>query len=136
LLFIGLTFAGFFVFEILKQLRIHPAQYTLVGLAMALFYLLLVSLSEHISFVRSYIAASTACVSLLGYYLSHVLRSKAHGLVFGIMLTALYGALYGILASEDNAMLMGSLLVFGLLALTMIVTRKIDWYQIGNVQGS
>ena len=130
LLFIGLTFAGFFVFEILKQLRIHPAQYTLVGLAMALFYLLLVSLSEHISFVWSYIAASAACVSLLGYYLSFVLKSKAHGLVFASMLTALYGALYGILASEDNALMMGSLLVFGLLALTMIVTRKVDWYEI------
>ena len=131
LLFIGLTFAGFFVFEILKQLRSHPAQYTLVGLAMALFYLLLVSLSEHISFVWSYIAASAVCVSLLGYYLSHVLKSKAHGLVFASMLTALYGALYGILASEDNALMMGSLLVFGLLALTMIVTRKVDWYEIG-----
>ena len=131
LLFIGLTFAGFFVFEILKQLRIHPAQYTLVGLAMALFYLLLVSLSEHISFVWSYIAASAACVSLLGYYLTYVLKSKVHGLVFASMLTALYGALYGILASEDNALMMGSLLVFGLLALTMIVTRKVDWYEIG-----
>ena len=131
LLFIGLTFAGFFVFEILKQLRIHPAHYTLGGLAMALFYLLLVSLSEHISFVWSYIVASLSCVSLLGYYLTYVLKSKTHGLVFASMLTALYGALYGILASEDNALMMGSLLVFGLLALTMIVTRKVDWYEIG-----
>lgn len=136
LLFIGLTFAGFFIFEILKRLRIHPAQYTLVGLAMALFYLLLISLAEHISFVWSYIAASIACVSLLGYYLSHVLQSKANGLIFASMLTALYGALYGILASEDNALLMGSLLVFGLLALTMIVTRKVDWYQIGSATTS
>ncbi|PKO47711.1 MAG: cell envelope integrity protein CreD [Betaproteobacteria bacterium HGW-Betaproteobacteria-22] len=134
LLFIGLTFAGFFIFEILKQLRIHPAQYTLVGLAMALFYLLLISLSEHIGFAWSYVAASTACVALLGYYLSHVLKSKTNGTVFAVMLTALYGALYGILASEDNALLMGSLLVFGLLALTMIVTRKVDWYQIGTAQ--
>lgn len=132
LLFIGLTFAGFFIFEILKHLRIHPAQYTLVGLAMALFYLLLISLSEHISFAASYLIASVACVSLLGYYLTHVLKSKSHGLLFAGLLTALYGALYGILASEDNALLMGSLLVFGLLAVTMIVTRKVDWYQISN----
>jgi inner membrane protein len=130
LLFIGLTFAGFFIFEILKRLRIHPAQYTLVGLAMALFYLLLISLSEHISFAMSYLIASFACVSLLGYYLTYVLQSKSHGLMFVGLLTALYGALYGILASEDNALLMGSLLVFGLLALTMVVTRKVDWYQI------
>lgn len=134
LLFIGLTFAGFFIFEILKRLRIHPAQYTLVGLAMALFYLLLISLSEHISFAMSYLIASLACVGLLGYYLSHVLKSKANGLLFAGLLTALYGALYGILQSEDNALLMGSLLVFGLLALTMIITRKVDWYQINNSQ--
>ncbi len=130
LLFIGLTFAGFFIFEIIKRLRIHPAQYTLVGLAMALFYLLLISLSEHISFAMSYLIASFACVSLLGYYLTYVLKSKGHGFMFAGLLTALYGALYGILASEDNALLMGSLLVFGLLAVTMVITRKVDWYQI------
>ncbi len=132
LLFIGLTFAGFFIFEILKNLRIHPAQYTLVGLAMALFYLLLISLSEHISFALSYLIASLASIALLGYYLTHVLKSKSHGLLFAGLLTALYGALYGILASEDNALLMGSLLVFGLLAVTMIITRKVDWYQISS----
>ncbi|MDI1308251.1 MAG: cell envelope integrity protein CreD [Methylotenera sp.] len=132
LLFIGLTFAGFFIFEIIKRLRIHPAQYTLVGLAMALFYLLLISLSEHISFAMSYLIASLSCVSLLGYYLTYVLKSKGHGFMFAGLLTALYGALYGILASEDNALLMGSLLVFGLLAVTMIITRKVDWYQISS----
>ena len=132
LLFIGLTFAGFFIFEILKHLRIHPAQYTFVGLAMALFYLLLISLAERIGFAYAYLSASSACVGLLGYYLSYVLKSKANGLMFASMLTALYGALYGILASEDNALLMGSLLVFGLLALVMIITRKVDWYQISS----
>lgn len=132
LLFIGLTFAGFFIFEILKQLRIHPAQYTLVGLAMALFYLLLISLAEQIGFAFAYLAASVACVSLLGYYLSYVLKSKANGCIFASLLTALYGALYGILKSEDNALIMGSLLVFGLLALVMIITRKVDWYQISS----
>ena len=128
LLFIGLTFAGFFIFEILKRLRIHPAQYTFVGLAMSLFYLLLISLAERIGFAYAYLSASAACVGLLGYYLSYVLKSKTNGLMFASMLTALYGALYDILASEDNALLMGSLLVFGLLALVMIITRKVDWY--------
>lgn len=132
LLFIGLTFAGFFIFEILKHLRIHPAQYTFVGLAMALFYLLLISLSEHIGFSSAYLIASLACITLLGYYLTHVLKSRTHGLIFAGLLTALYSALYGILASEDNALLMGSLLVFGLLALTMIITKNVDWYQIGS----
>ncbi|MDD2833929.1 MAG: inner membrane CreD family protein, partial [Methylotenera sp.] len=73
-----------------------------------------------------------ACVILLGYYLTHALKSKSNGIMFAGLLTALYSALYGILASEDNALLMGSLLVFGLLALTMIITRKVDWYQINS----
>jgi inner membrane protein len=132
LLFIGLTFAGFFIFEILKNLRIHPAQYTLVGLSMAMFYLLLVSLAEQIGFASAYLSASAACVVLLGYYLSYVLQSKINGIVFASLLTALYGALYAILQSEDNALLMGSLLVFGLLALVMVITRKVDWYQISS----
>ncbi len=132
LLFIGLTFAGFFIFEILKNLRIHPAQYTLVGLSMAMFYLLLVSLAEQIGFASAYFSASAACVVLLGYYLSYVLKSKANGFIFASMLTALYGALYGILQSEDNALLMGSLMVFGLLALVMAITRKVDWYKISS----
>jgi inner membrane protein len=130
LLFIGVTFLGFFLFETLKQLRIHPAQYTLVGLAMAMFYLLLVSFAEILGFALAYMAASAACVVLLGYYLSFVLKSKRNGIAFSVMLTALYGALYAILASEDNALIMGSILVFGLLALTMFITRKVDWYGI------
>jgi inner membrane protein len=132
LLFIGLTFVGFYLFEILKKLRIHPAQYTLVGLAMTMFYLLLISFAEIIGFAYAYLLASAACILLLGYYLSFVLRSKANGFTFASLLTALYGALYGILASEDNALIMGSLLVFGLLAVTMIVTRKVDWYALGT----
>jgi inner membrane protein len=132
LLFIGLTFVGFFLFEILKQLRIHPAQYTLVGLAMAMFYLLLVSFAEMIGFSYAYLTASAACVLLLGYYLSFVLKSKAHGFTFAAFLTALYGALYGILASEDNALIMGSVLMFGLLTIAMVMTRKIDWYTVNT----
>lgn len=132
LLFIGLTFVGFYLFEILKQLRIHPAQYILVGFSMTMFYLLLVSFAEVIGFAYAYLAASASCVLLLGYYLSFVLKSKMHGFTFAAFLTALYAALYGILASEDNALIMGSLLVFGLLAVTMVITRKVDWYALNK----
>lgn len=97
-----------------------------------MFYLLLISLAERIGFAYAYLSASSACIGLLGYYLSYVLKSKANGITFAALLTALYSALYGILASEDNALLMGSLLVFGLLALVMIITRKVDWYQISG----
>jgi inner membrane protein len=127
-LFIALTFGCFLLFELLKRLRIHPAQYLLVGLALATFFLLLLGLSEHIPFGIAYTMAATACIALLGYYLSSVLGGITRGLSFGVMLTALYGALYGLLISEDNALLLGSLLVFAVIAAAMILTRKLDWY--------
>jgi inner membrane protein len=132
LLFIGLTFAGFFLFEMLKQLRIHPAQYTMVGLAMAVFYLLLISLAEHIGFAYAYLIASLGCISLIGYYLASVMKNARFGTVFSLKLGMLYATLYGILISEDNALLMGSILIFSLLAFTMIVTRKVDWYALSH----
>jgi inner membrane protein len=130
LLFVLLTFVGFFMFELIKQLPIHPVQYGLVGLALAIFFLLLVSLSEHIDFHWAYLAASVACIGLLGFYLSAVLRSAGRGIAFAAMLAALYAALYGLLVSEDNALVLGSsLLLFVILAALMVLTRKIDWYR-------
>ncbi len=132
LLFIALTFAAFFMFEIVKQLPIHPVQYTLVGLALVLFFLLLVSLSEHIAFALAYLTASAACIALIGFYLSFVLRSWTRGVGFAAALTALYGALYGLLISESNALVLGSILLFAMLSAVMVATRKIDWYNIGK----
>jgi inner membrane protein len=132
LLFVALTFAAFFVFEIMKRLPIHPVQYLLVGLALVLFFLLLVSLSEHIAFALAYLAASAACIVLIGFYLSFVLHNWFRGMGFGVALTLLYGALYGLLMSENNALVLGSLLLFTVLAAVMIATRKVDWYQIGK----
>lgn len=129
-LFIVITFVAFFLFEMLKRLAIHPAQYTLVGLAQAMFFLLLLSLSEHITFTLAYLIAALACVVLVGYYLGHVMRGAWRGAGFAALLGACYAALYGLLVSEDNALLMGSLLLFILLAVAMIVTRKFDWYSI------
>lgn len=130
LLFVVLTFVGFFMFELIKQLPIHPVQYGLVGLALAIFFLLLVSLSEHIAFPWAYLAASVACIGLLGFYLSAVLRSVGRGLGFAAMLATLYAALYGLLVSEDNALVLGSGLLFVILAAIMVITRKVDWYQL------
>lgn len=131
ILFVLLTFTGFFMLELLLRLRIHPIQYGLVGLALAIFFLLLVSLSEHIAFGLSYALASAACVGLIGYYLCHVLGSAWRGVGFAAMLGALHAALYGLLVSEDNALLMGSLLLFAILAGIMLATRKVDWYRAG-----
>ncbi len=132
LLFVALTFAAFFLFEMLKQLPIHPVQYMLVGLALALFFLLLVSLSEHLQFVQAYLLASCACILLIGFYLAYALRNWKRGLGFGVALTVLYGVLFGLLRSENNALVMGSILLFGVLSAIMIATRKVDWYQIGK----
>lgn len=130
LLFVLLTFVGFFMFETIRQLPIHPIQYLLVGLALAIFFLLLLGMSEHIAFCISYLAASIACIGLLGFYLAHVLRSRARGIGFAVMLGVLYAALYGLLLSEDNALVLGSGLLFAILAAIMVVTRKVDWYQV------
>lgn len=134
LLFIAVTFMLFFLFEVLKKLQIHPIQYGMVGMALALFYLLLVSLSEHIEFAWAYIIATTACCGLLGIYLSAVLKSKQRGIWFAVGLAALYGLLYKIISSEDFALLMGSILIFSVLAIGMLTTRKIDWYQLSQIK--
>lgn len=128
LLFIVLTFAGFFLFEVLKRLAVHPVQYGLVGLSLAMFYLLLLSLAEHMAFAQAYVLAAAACVLLIGFYVSHVLHSWLRGAGFTLLLAALYGMLYALLRAEDYALLMGSLLVFGLLSVVMVLTRKLDWY--------
>ncbi|WP_048688346.1 cell envelope integrity protein CreD [Catenovulum maritimum] len=132
ILFIGLTFIAFFIFEVVKQLRIHPIQYTLVGLSISIFYLLLLSLSEHIAFITAYAIASFACVSLLMFYLYFVLKSLIRASLCALAIGILYAVLYVIISAEDFALAMGSALVFIVLTIIMIVTRNIDWYQVSD----
>jgi inner membrane protein len=131
ILFVVLTFGGFFLFEMMKHLPIHPVQYLLVGFGLAIFFLLLVSFSEHTAFALAYLVSSAACIGLLTFYLSYVLRSVTRGVGFCVMLTTLYAAVYGLLISEDNALILGSLMLFAVLATVMVVTRKVDWYKGG-----
>lgn len=128
LLFVTLVLAAAFLFEVFTALRLHPVQYALVGLSIALFFLLLLALSEKIAFGAAYASAAAASVALLAVYFSAVLHSARRGLALGGYVAVLYGALYGLLVSEDNALLLGALLLFGLLALLMLATRRIDWY--------
>lgn len=130
-LFIGLTFAAFFLFEVLERVAIHPVQYALVGIALAIFFLLLISLSEHLGFAPAYAIAAGSCDALIGYYVGHVLKSMRRGALFALALGALYGLLYVLLRMEDHALLMGSLLVFACVASAMVATRRVDWYAIG-----
>jgi inner membrane protein len=135
MLFVVLTFAAFFLFEVLKRLAIHPIQYGLAGAALALFFLLLVSLSEHVPFLLAYLVASAACVGLLAFYVGHVLGSFGRGAAFGGVLAALYTVLYVLLQSEDYALLLGSLFLFAVLAAVMVMTRRVDWYRVGEAAG-
>ena len=131
-LFVALTFIAFFLHEVLKRLRIHPVQYGLVGIALAMFFLLLVSLSEHLAFGWSYLIAAVACVALLGFYVTHMLQSARNGGGFTLLVATLYATLYALLQLEDYALLTGAVLLFGVLALVMVLTRKLNWYQLSE----
>lgn len=130
LMFVVLTFAAFMLYEVLLNLRIHAVQYGLVGFALVMFFLLLISLAEKIEFIWAYLIASLACISLITYYVAAVLASwrRAMGMTLG--LSVLYGALYGLLHSEGNALILGSGLLFAILAAVMMLTRRVNWYQL------
>lgn len=135
-LFVVLVFTSFFMFEMLRSLRIHPMQYMLVGLAMAMFFLLIISLSEHMPFLTAYVIAGAACSVLIGIYLAGVLKNRKPALSFSGGIALLYAVLYGVLQSEDNALLMGSVLMFTALASVMVLTRRMDWYGLNAVQSA
>lgn len=131
-LFILLTLLAFMLYELFRKLSIHPVQYAFVGIAMAVFYLLLLSLSEHMTFNTAYFISSASCAGILGVYISGVLGQVKHGLFFSGGVIVLYSILFGLLAAEDFALLMGSIFVFLVLAIVMVVTRKVNWYQLNS----
>ena len=130
MLFLLITFGTFFLFEVLKKLPIHPMQYTLVAAALGVFYLLLLSFSEHVGFALAYLGSSIACVFLISYYVYYVLKGIGRTLLLTAILSLMYGSMYLILQTEEMTMILGALLVFVLIAATMILTRHIDWYDI------
>jgi inner membrane protein len=131
-LLIVITFLTFFLWEHLSGIAIHGMQYLMVGLALALFYLLLLALSEHMAFDLAYAVSAGALVGLITVYLTGVLRRLGLALGAGLGLLTLYAMLYWILRSEDYSLLMGSLLLFGVLAILMIATRRIDWSNVAR----
>jgi inner membrane protein len=128
LLFLALTFVAFFLFEVLKGLRLHPVQYLLVGAAMTSFYVLLLALSEQIGFGPAYAVAASAVVLIVGGYAMAALRARAAGLALGGVLTLVYAILYGLIGAEQYALLIGSVVLVAVIALLMYLTRRIDWY--------
>lgn len=127
ILFIAVTFMAFFLFEVLLKVPLHAVQYLLIGLALALFYLLLLSLSEHIGFLKAYIVATGMTSLLISTYSGKVLGKRGRGGIIFTILVGLYGYLYFTLNLEDYALLFGSFLLFCLLGSVMYLTRNIDW---------
>ncbi len=131
IMFIALTFLVYFFIEVLNKIMVHPIQYILVGLALCLFYLLLISLSEHIGFNRAYLIASIANIALISFYSKAFLKNNPlTGLLSGILII-LYAFIYVLMQLQDYSLLIGSIGLFLVLAVVMYFSRKIDWYGIG-----
>jgi inner membrane protein len=128
LLFLGLVFLSYFVFEVTSGKRVHPAQYVLVGVAQLIFYLLLLSLSERTGFDLGFLVAGAATVGLLSTNAGWVFASRAQGMRALVNFTLLYGLIYLLLRLEDNALLVGAMASFLAVAGAMYFTRRIDWY--------
>ncbi len=129
---IALTFTFFFFFETIKKMKIHPIQYSIVGIAICVFYTLLLALSEHIAFGMAYLVSAVAIISITVFYFYHLSKSRPATLLFGGVFTSLYVFIYTILNLESHALLVGSIGVFVALALVMYYTRNIDWYKPGK----
>jgi inner membrane protein len=129
LMFIALTFLVFFFVEILAKLRIHPIQYLLVGIALVLFYCLLLSISEHLGFQISYLIASIAVMVMITVYSYSIFKNKMQTSALSLLLCILYVFLYVILQLEDMALLIGSIGLFVILGIVMYLSHKIQWYK-------
>ena len=134
-LFILLTFATLWLIEVLGRLRVHAIQYLLVGAAMCVFYLLELALSEQVGFTPAYVIAAVAVILLIASYSLAALRSPARASIVGGLVAALYAYLYVLLKNEDEALLIGSIGLFLMLAAVMYLTRRIDWHAAGTRQG-
>jgi inner membrane protein len=130
-LVLALTMAALFLTEVLVGVRLHPFHYALVGMALAVFYLLLLALSEHIGFIPAYLLAASAVVAMVGGYSAAVLRGWGRGAVGASVLATLYGFLLVLIRAEEMSLLLGAIGLALLLAVSMYLTRRLDWYSAG-----
>ncbi len=126
-LVIALTFLVFFLIQTISTINIHPFQYLMIGLALVMFYTLLISISEHQNFLKAYAIASTAVIGLISLYSQSILKSIKFVLFIFASLTALYTFIFVIIQLESYALLVGSIGLFCILAIVMFASRKIDW---------
>lgn len=131
-MFIILTFLTFFFVEILNKNRIHPIQYLLIGFAICLFYVLLLSISEHLKFDTSYLLSCICILALITFYAKNIFKSFFITALICIILAIFYGFFYSLLQLQDYALLMGSVGLLLILGTIMYLTRNIDWYSISK----
>lgn len=135
LLAISLTFLNFFLVEIFNKKKLHPFQYILIGLALCLFYTLLVSISEHSNFNFAYLISSTVIIAIIGLYAKAILPSVLQVFALVVILCFTYAFVFVTLQVQDYALLIGSIGLTLILAFTMYITRKINWYEMSSVKG-
>jgi inner membrane protein len=127
-LFIGLVFLSYFLFEVTAGKRLHPAQFILIGIAQIIFYLLLLSIAERIGFDFAFLLSAVATVGLISSYAGWVFASRTYALRALAVFSLLYGLIYLLLRLEDQALLIGAIVSFAAISTVMYVTRHLDWY--------
>jgi inner membrane protein len=130
MLFIILTYLVFFFVEILNRVLIHPIQYILVGIALVLFYVLMLAFSEQIQFDLAYLLAAAMTIGMIYFYAKSILHSWQLGAMTSSILTLLYAFIFVIIQMQDYALIFGSIGIFIILGVTMYFSRKIDWFDI------
>ena len=128
-MFIIITFSVFFFVEILNKKRIHPIQYLLVGFAVCLFYLLLLAISEHLSFDLAYLIGAMVVLVLVTFYVRYVFQNTGLTVLFSGVLALLYGFFYSLLQLEDYSLLLGTMGLVLILGIVMCLTRHVNWYR-------
>jgi inner membrane protein len=129
MLIILLSFAGLFLSEVFFKIRLHPFQYLLIGVSLSLFYLLLLSLSEHMRFNLSFLLSAFPTIVLVAGYCSVILGQRMRGIYTGVLFSILYGFIFVLVKAEESSLLMSSIGLWIVLALVMYLTRKINWYE-------
>ncbi len=127
ILLVALTFLVFFFVEVIRKVFIHPIQYILVGIALIVFYTLLLSFSEHMLFNIAYLLSSVLTIGLITWYVKVILKKWNLTLLMSGILMILYSFIFTIIQIQDYTLLIGSIGVFIILALVMYLSRKIDW---------
>ncbi len=134
IMFIGLVFLAYFLFEVMIGVRVHAAQYILIGLAQCIFYLLLLAFSEHVGFALAFLIAAGATIAATAGYAGAVFGDRKYALRAGLVFAAVYALLYVLMQIEDFALMVGAITSFLAIAGTMYLTRNIDWYGITKTQ--